>query len=52
MEKTYRIFWIDGTDTLIYGNDIASAFTKAGFGAGAVKAIDYYKEVENKKEKN
>ena len=42
----FKIYWLDGREEIIEGETSASAFTKAGYGAGAVRAIDYYKQVK------
>lgn len=38
----YRVYWLSGEVELVEGNDIADALNKAGYGAGAVRAIDWY----------
>jgi hypothetical protein len=40
--KTYTLYWLDGKREVIQGNDIADAMTKAGYGQGAVKALDFH----------
>ena len=47
--RRYVIFWLDGKKTDIEGNDERDAFTRAGYGSGAVRAVDFisYKETEN-----
>ena len=42
--KIFIIHWLDGKVEEISGDNIADAFNKAGYGAGAVAAIDYYEE--------
>lgn len=44
--KNFRIHWLDGTTTDVTGTDIADAFMRAGYGGGAVNAIDYYEELK------
>lgn len=44
--KTYRLFWLDGTTQDIQGESIADAFMRAGYGNGALRALDYYKEIK------
>ena len=46
-EKTFVLHWLDGTDITITGTDIHDAFCRAGFGAGAMPALDYFEEVPN-----
>ena len=47
--KTYILHWLDGTTEEIEGNSISDAFTRAGYGAGALKALDYYEEVKDRR---
>ncbi len=42
--KTYILYWLDGTTQKISGTSITDAFMRAGYGAGALSALDYYKE--------
>jgi len=44
--KEFIIHWKDKTTDVFKGKDIADAFTRAGYGAGAVRAVDYYEEVK------
>lgn len=43
-EKTFILHWLDKTDTTITGTDIKDALYRAGFGAGAIAACDYWEE--------
>jgi hypothetical protein len=45
--KRFRLFWLDKTMEDIEGTDIADAFRRAGYGGGAVPALDYFKEVKD-----
>ncbi len=45
MKKTFRVHWKDGTSEIMIGTSIASAFATAGYGNGAIAAVDYYEEV-------
>ena len=40
--KQYILYWLSGTYDIIEGSSIEDAFTKAGFGAGAKSALDFY----------
>lgn len=40
--KKFRLYWLDGKTEIVEGNDIADAFSKAGYGAGAMGALDFY----------
>lgn len=42
MKKQFTIFWLSGKSEIIVGNTIKEAFTNAGYGAGALKAVDFY----------
>ena len=41
----YRFYWLDGTTNEGEGRDVADAFTRLGYGAGAIRALDYHKEI-------
>lgn len=43
--KKFKLHWIDGKVDVVEGTDIADAFSKAGFGAGALKALDWFEEI-------
>lgn len=45
--KTYKLHWLDGKIDTVKGTSIADAFTRAGYGAGAMSALDYHKEIKN-----
>jgi len=45
IKKKFKIYWLDGKTEIIKGCDIVDAFTRAGYGAGAINAVDYYDEV-------
>lgn len=38
----FTVYWLDGKRSVIEGNDIADAFNKAGYGNGAMPAVDWY----------
>ncbi len=40
--KTFTVFWLDGSKTVIKGDTIAEAFHVAGYGAGTLRAVDFY----------
>lgn len=44
--RAFIIHWLDNTTSKIYGYSIDDAFMKAGFGAGALSAIDWWEEVK------
>jgi len=43
---------LDGSIEIINGNSISYAFTKAGYGAGAIRALDYYEEIKEEGKEN
>jgi len=40
--KKFRLHWLDGKEEIVQGSDIADAFSRAGYGASAIRDIDYY----------
>lgn len=52
MFKQFKLHWLDGKIELVEGIDIADAFSKAGYGAGAIRALDYFEEVGNEDHSN
>lgn len=44
--KTFRLIWLNGKSEIVKGTSIADAFTRAGYGAGALGALDYYETVK------
>lgn len=47
--KKFKLFWLDGKTEEVTGETIANAFNRAGYGSGALGALDYWKEVEVEK---
>lgn len=45
--KTYILHWLDGKTEEVHGTSIADAFARAGYGGGAIVALDYYEEKRN-----
>lgn len=41
-----RLYWLSGETEIVRGTTIADAMNKAGYGGGAVTALDFYKEGE------
>lgn len=56
-EKNFVVYWRYGEHTVMKGKTIEEAFTKAGYGGGAIAAVDFYNRdsepryVWNKEEK-
>lgn len=46
-EKTFTLFWLDGKREVLKGKDPADAFSKRGYGNGALKALDFYRDGDN-----
>lgn len=44
-ENQFILHWLDGKTEVIVGNGIKDAFNRAGLGAGAISALDYYEMV-------
>lgn len=44
--RQFRFHWLDGKTDEGYGQDAADAFTRLGYGAGAVAALDYHEEIK------
>ena len=42
----YQFHWLVGIDEYSEGSSVADAFAKLGYGAGAMSALDYYKELK------
>ena len=41
----YKLHWLHGKTEVVEGKSIADAFSRAGYGQGALRALDYFKEV-------
>lgn len=46
-DKQFTLYWLDGKRQVLTGEDIEHAFTYAGYGAGAIRAVDFYFEGDN-----
>ena len=42
--KFWTLYWRSGNHQFLTGPTIEAAFTKAGYGAGAISVLDFYKE--------
>lgn len=47
MSKTFTLYWLHGEKTIVKGCTIEDAFSNAGFGAGAVRVLDFYETGED-----
>ncbi|QIV65920.1 hypothetical protein Cp1R7AA1_051 [Mesorhizobium phage Cp1R7A-A1] len=45
--KTFTLYWRTGQREIVKGSDPADAMNKAGYGAGAVRALDFYANGED-----
>jgi hypothetical protein len=45
-EFLFKFHWLDGKTDEGYGLTVADAFTKLGYGNGAMGALDYYEELK------
>jgi hypothetical protein len=50
--NTYELHWLDGKVETLKGDSVFDAYTKAGYGLGAVQALDYYREINALAENN
>jgi hypothetical protein len=50
--KKFRFHWLTGEVEEAEGYDIADAFRRAGYGGGALRALDYWEEVAELEEPN
>ena len=41
----FKLYWLTGKTEIIEGETISQAFTHAGYGAGAIKALDWYEPI-------
>ena len=46
----FRLHWRTGKAEDVEGPDIATAMMRAGYGGGAIKALDYWEKVEDEGE--
>ena len=46
-EKLFTLFWRDGHRDVLPGNSVSDAMNKAGYGGGAVAALDFYADGDN-----
>lgn len=42
--KTFVFYWLDGTVEESSAGNVVDAFTKLGYSAGAMAALDYWEE--------
>ncbi|HEY9642994.1 MAG TPA: hypothetical protein V6C57_21070 [Coleofasciculaceae cyanobacterium] len=44
MAKQFTFFWLTGDREVLEGSDPANALNNAGYGGGAIAALDFYSE--------
>ncbi len=44
----FTLFWEDGKREIVKGGDITDAVNRAGYGGGAMAALDFYDHGDNK----
>lgn len=44
--KKFVLYWLDGKTETVEGSDIADAFRRAGYGGGAIRALDWFEEIK------
>lgn len=47
MANQFTIYWLDGRKSVIEGETVHQAFSAAGYGGGAVRAVDWYENGVN-----
>lgn len=45
--RKFKLHWLDGKVEEVEGDSISDAFTNAGYGAGAMIALDWWEEIKN-----
>jgi hypothetical protein len=45
--KTFTYYWLTGKREVLQGDDQADALNKAGYGQGAVRALDFWAHDDN-----
>jgi len=48
----FRYYWFTGNVEILSGKDSADALNKAGYGAGALRALDYFEQVKDENREN
>ena len=46
-ERLFTLFWRGGRRDVLSGDSVSDAMNKAGYGVGAVAALDFYADGEN-----
>ena len=40
----HTLYWLDGMKEEAYGDNVIDAVTRAGYGGGAIRALDFYSD--------
>lgn len=48
--KEFTLFWLNGESEIVKGSDASNAMTLAGYGVGAVRALDFYAQGDKRNE--
>ena len=43
--RKFRLHWLDGKKETITGQDVSDAMRRAGYGNGALRALDYWEDL-------
>lgn len=46
-DPKFTLYWRTGKREIVRGRDCAEAMTLAGYGGGAIRALDFYAEGDN-----
>jgi hypothetical protein len=46
-DKTFTLYWRTGDREIVHGRDVAEAMTRAGYGGGSVRELDFYANGDN-----
>lgn len=44
--KKFKFYWLDGKVDIGKGTSVANAFSRLGYGNGALADLDYYEEIK------
>ncbi len=50
MKKKFRLHWLTGKKEIVRGPSIEEACMLAGYGGGAIRALDWYEEIDEDEE--
>ncbi len=51
MGMKFTFYWLDGKRDVLQGEDAADALNSAGYGAGVLRALDFYATGDDKRYK-